>query len=69
MFVGLILLGLIAAVAVWLVGPLGILVSLSMMLFLPLDTWIRLAVWLALGVVIYLGYGMRHSSLNRSAGT
>jgi APA family basic amino acid/polyamine antiporter len=48
------------------VAPLGILVNLAMMLFLPLDTWIRLAVWLALGLVIYFAYGMHHSTLGRN---
>ena len=42
-------------------GPLGILVNLIMMLFLPLDTWIRLVVWLVLGLIIYFSYGRRHS--------
>ncbi len=42
-------------------GPLGIAVNLIMMLFLPLDTWIRLVVWLVVGLVIYFGYGLRHS--------
>ena len=49
---------------VWVVAPLGALVNVLMMLFLPLDTWIRLAVWLALGMVFYFSYGARHSSLN-----
>jgi amino acid transporter len=45
----------------FLVGPLGILVNFLMMLFLPLDTWIRLVVWLIVGLVIYFSYGSRHS--------
>lgn len=49
--------------AVYLVAPLGVLVNLSMMAFLPFDTWLRLLVWLALGVVIYLFYGHRHSRM------
>ncbi len=40
---------------------LGIAVSLLMMLFLPLLTWIRLFVWLAAGLVIYFLYS-RHRS-------
>jgi amino acid transporter len=46
-------------------GPLGILVNLVMMLFLPLDTWIRLVVWLAVGLFIYGFYGRRHSAIGR----
>jgi APA family basic amino acid/polyamine antiporter len=42
-------------------GPLGILVNLIMMLFLPLDTWIRLVVWLVVGLMIYFGYGRSRS--------
>ena len=45
----------------FLVGPLGILVNFLMMLFLPLDTWIRLVVWLIVGLTIYFSYGLRHS--------
>ncbi len=40
---------------------LGIAVSLLMMLFLPLLTWIRLFIWLAAGLVIYFLYS-RHRS-------
>lgn len=50
---------------VWLVAPLGVVVNVLMMLFLPMDTWIRLAVWLALGLMFYFAYGARHSTLNR----
>ena len=50
----------------YVVAPLGILVNLLMMLFLPVDTWIRLFAWLILGLVIYFCYGMRHSLLGRA---
>ncbi|HEY7428147.1 MAG TPA: amino acid permease C-terminal domain-containing protein, partial [Gemmataceae bacterium] len=42
-------------------GPLGILVNLVMMLFLPLDTWLRLVVWLVVGLLIYFSYGRPRS--------
>jgi amino acid transporter len=45
------------------VAPLGMLVNLTLMLFLPLDTWIRLVVWLLIGMVIYFTYSRRHSLL------
>ncbi|MBS0211260.1 MAG: amino acid permease [Planctomycetes bacterium] len=47
----------------WLVAPLGIVVNVTMMLFLPVDTWIRLFVWLGIGLVIYFTYGQIHSIL------
>lgn len=42
---------------------LGALVCVLMMVFLPLDTWWRLAIWTALGFSIYALYGYRHSKL------
>lgn len=49
--------------AIYFVAPAGILVNVALMLFLPVDTWIRLAVWLGLGLIIYFVYGQRHSVL------
>ncbi len=49
--------------AVYLVAPLGVLVNLSMMAFLPLDTWLRLVIWLAAGLILYLLYGHQHSRM------
>jgi basic amino acid/polyamine antiporter, APA family len=48
-----------------LVPILGIITCLFMMVFLPLDTWIRLIVWMMIGLDLYLVYGMRHSHLNK----
>ncbi|MGE3808795.1 MAG: amino acid permease [Gemmataceae bacterium] len=45
------------------VAPFGILVNLTLMLFLPLDTWLRLVVWLLAGLGIYFFYGMGRSRL------
>ncbi len=47
-----------------LVPVLGIAVCLFMMVFLPLDTWIRLIVWMMIGFDLYLFYGMKNSALN-----
>jgi APA family basic amino acid/polyamine antiporter len=44
-----------------LVPVLGVLVCGAMMAGLPPDTWIRLAVWFAIGLVIYVLYGVRHA--------
>ena len=48
---------------------LGILSCLLLMLSLPAENWYRLFGWLALGLVIYFGYGYKHSELRRRAGT
>lgn len=48
-----------------LVPILGVFVCLFMMVFLPLDTWIRLIVWMMIGFDIYLYYGMKNSVLNK----
>ncbi len=47
-----------------LIPILGVITCLFMMVFLPLDTWIRLIVWMIIGFDIYLYYGMKHSSLS-----
>lgn len=48
-----------------LVPALGVATCLFMMVFLPLDTWIRLIAWMMFGFDLYLFYGMRKSHLNR----
>ena len=42
---------------------LGIFTCLFMMVFLPMDTWIRLLVWMLIGMDIYLVYGVKNSLL------
>jgi APA family basic amino acid/polyamine antiporter len=51
--------------ALFLLAPLGILVNVTMMLFLPWQTWLRLVVWLGIGLVIYAFYGYAHSHLGK----
>ena len=46
-----------------LVPILGIITCLFMMVFLPMDTWIRLLVWMLIGLDIYLWYGVKNSHL------
>jgi basic amino acid/polyamine antiporter, APA family len=45
----------------------SIVACLYLMLQLPGVTWIRFGIWLALGLVIYVVYGVRHSRLQRVA--
>ncbi len=47
-----------------LIPILGVLVCLGMMVFLPLDTWVRLLVWMIIGINVYLFYGIRNSLLS-----
>lgn len=47
-----------------LVPILGVVTCLFMMVFLPLDTWIRLIVWMLIGFDIYLFYGLKKSLLS-----
>lgn len=49
----------------FIIAPLGVLVNLSLMLFLPLDTWFRLFAWLGLGLLIYFSFGMWNSALRK----
>jgi APA family basic amino acid/polyamine antiporter len=51
--------------ALFLVAPLGIVVNVIMMLFLPMPTWGRLVIWLGIGLVIYFCYGYWRSSLGK----
>jgi len=50
---------------VWITAPLGIVMCLFMMGFLPFDTWLRLAVWTAIGLVVYYFYSSKHAKPSR----
>jgi len=50
-----------------LVPLLGIVVNMAMIFGLGWPNWLRLGVWLVLGLVIYFGYGRRHSRLGQAA--
>jgi basic amino acid/polyamine antiporter, APA family len=43
------------------ISLLGAMASLSLMLSMPLDSWLRLLLWLALGLALYFGYGARRN--------
>jgi len=51
----------------WFTGIAGALVCGGMMVFLGPATWARLVLWTAVGVVIYVGYGYRHSRVRSGA--
>ena len=42
-------------------APAGIFMCLFMMVFLPLDTWLRLAAWTVIGLAIYFLYSVKHA--------
>jgi APA family basic amino acid/polyamine antiporter len=47
---------------------LGIIVCGAMILGLGWTNWLRLGVWLVIGLVIYFGYGRKHSLLRAAPG-
>ncbi len=45
------------------IPALGIMVCLTLMIFLPADTWLRLVMWMLLGIDVYALYSIKHSKL------
>jgi APA family basic amino acid/polyamine antiporter len=48
---------------VWFVAPMGALSALYLMVYLDVETWIRLVVWLIIGLAIYFLYSRRHATV------
>jgi APA family basic amino acid/polyamine antiporter len=48
-----------------LVPVLAVVMCTYLMLQLPWVTWVRFAVWLAVGLLVYVAYGVRHSVLRQ----
>jgi len=48
-------------------SPFTVLASLYLIYKLPSETWLRFVIWLVIGLVVYFGYGRRHSRLEREA--
>lgn len=47
------------------VASLGVLFNVGLMFSLEWENWARLALWLLLGLIVYLGYGYRHSTVRK----
>ena len=48
---------------VYFTAPMGVISAVLLMATLPSQTWIRLVVWMAIGLLIYVFYGIHHSVL------
>ncbi|BAI62682.1 amino acid transporter [Methanocella paludicola SANAE] len=53
------------APAIHIVAPLAVIMCAVLMLMLPLATWVRFLLWFSFGLIIYFGYGYRHSRLSK----
>lgn len=48
---------------------LSVLACLYLMLNLPIETWLRFLIWMVVGILLYFGYGYRHSRVARAGET
>ena len=46
---------------IWIVAPMGVGMCVLMMVFLPMETWVRLVVWTAIGLAIFFAYGAKRA--------
>jgi APA family basic amino acid/polyamine antiporter len=53
--------------AVYVVAPAGAASSLFLMFGLPFDTWVRFVAWLVIGLIVYAGYGAKHSQVEQTS--
>jgi APA family basic amino acid/polyamine antiporter len=53
--------------SIWFVAGMGVIFCSGMAAALPNATWIRLVLWSAVGILIYLLYGYKHSQLREAA--
>ncbi len=51
---------------VWVIAPLGVAACLFIMVGLPYQAWERFGIWLAVGLVLYVAYGFKHSKLRQN---
>jgi APA family basic amino acid/polyamine antiporter len=51
---------------IWFVAGMGVIFCAGMAASLPNATWIRLVLWSALGILVYLLYGYKHSQLRQA---
>ncbi len=45
---------------------LSVLACLFVMINLPVETWLRFLAWMVIGIIVYSGYGYRHSRVRRA---
>ena len=55
--------------AVYVVATASVLLCFYLMLNLTGETWVRFLVWMGIGLVVYFGYGRRHSRLGLQGST